>query len=94
MQFISQNLKADNIKIVYVIAPDKESLFPNIFGKSNLEKLQFEMRKNEIPFIDMYSKMLNQGVKFYYLGDTHWNQNALNLLTDQVYDKFCSVKNE
>jgi ribonuclease BN (tRNA processing enzyme) len=92
MQLISQKLKADNIKIIYLIAPDKESLYPNIFGKSNLEKLQFVMRKNGIDFIDMYTYMLNKGKNFYYLGDTHWNQNAINLLTDQVFDKLSNPK--
>jgi hypothetical protein len=50
------------------------------------------MRKNGIDFIDMYTYMLNKGNSFYYLGDTHWNLNAINLLTDQVFDKLSKPK--
>ena len=91
MKVIKQILIEKNIQIIFVIAPDKESVFPKMFGVSNLEILQNEMVNNNIDYIDMYTPMLNHGINYYSLGDSHWNANAIKLFSHQVFYKYNEI---
>ena len=85
MLVIRDLLKKDNIDIIYVIAPDKESVYPSLFGTSNLFGLHKMMSDRQIRFIDMLTPMESHGDKYYYDGDTHWNDEAISLLVKLLY---------
>lgn len=88
MAVIDKMLEAQKIKIVFVIAPDKESLYPELFGRSSLKALHSKMKSRNLEFIDMFSLLENQGEKYYYAGDTHWNGNSVRLLSEEVAQKY------
>lgn len=82
-------LRKKGVKIIYILAPDKESMFPGVFGTSKLGALQDEMRDNGIEFIDVYSRLKENGPRYYFAGDTHWNGEAIEVVTDSVVSR-CS----
>ncbi len=73
-------------EIVFVIAPDKESFYPELFGESTLSLLHRSLHQNGISYIDMYGKIYKQPdfKSYYHRGDTHWNEKAFNLLISEV----------
>lgn len=80
--------------IVFLVAPDKESIYPELFPSSHLPRIQNSFDSVQIPYIDMYSAMMQspQRKDFYYDGDTHWNQNAYKLLIEKIRLQFQSKK--
>lgn len=88
MAKMQQILKLKNIRLVYIIAPDKESLYPQLFGTSGIVLLQELMRDLNIEFIDIHSALLQDPAKYYYASDTHWNGNAVDLLTTMTTDYY------
>jgi hypothetical protein len=85
---VKSMLEDQKIKIVFVIAPDKESIYPELFGQSSLKALHAKMKARNLDFIDMLSLLENQGENYYYAGDTHWNENSVRLLTEEVAKKY------
>lgn len=81
MDKITQVLQLQNIKVVFIIAPDKESMYPELFGVSKIVMLHHLMRAKNIAFIDVYSELLKNRDSYYYDTDTHWNGRAIDLLT-------------
>ncbi len=93
MQKLKQLLEQQNIQIVYVIAPDKESLYPQFFGASQLDTIQKVMHQEGIPYIDIYTQLKGNPLFYYYNSDTHWNGNAIKLLglnAAQYYKEHCN----
>ena len=88
MIVIRDHLKKESVDIIFVIAPDKESLYPEIYGKSNLLKLHKAMLDRGIDFINMHTEMENKGKLYYYDGDTHWNKEAIMLLINKLNPHF------
>ena len=88
MIVIRDHLKKDSVDIVFVIAPDKESVYPDIYGKSNLLKVHEAMLDRGIAFINMHTEMENKGMMYYYDGDTHWNNEAISLLIHKLNPHF------
>lgn len=81
-------LAQQNIKLVFVIAPDKESLYPKIFGTSKIELLYELMQQSELECIDMYTAMMANPNDYYFATDTHWNGKAIALLADKAADYY------
>jgi hypothetical protein len=73
-------------EIVFVIAPDKESFYPELFGESTLSLLHKAFQQHEIGYIDMYNKIYKQPDfrSYYHYGDTHWNEKAFELLINEI----------
>jgi hypothetical protein len=88
MLAVKKILDEQKIKIVFVFAPDKESVYPKLFGTSSLRMLHSKMKAKNLEFIDMLSLFKNQGEKYYYDGDTHWNLNSVRLLSKEVSKKY------
>jgi hypothetical protein len=77
---IDSMLKKQGIDIIFIIAPDKESLYPQFFGPSKLIGLQEMMQQNMLNYLDVYTPMLQNPNHFYFASDTHWNGNAIELV--------------
>lgn len=84
MVHMRNTLAKQNIKLVFVIAPDKESLYPKIFGTSKIELLFELMEQSHLEYLDIYSAMLANPNDFYFATDTHWNGNAIALFADKA----------
>lgn len=78
MLYIQKFLAAQDIAIVFAIAPDKESLYPSIFGQSQIPQIQALMKQQHIPFLDVLAELSkSEPNSLYYKSDTHWNGNAV-----------------
>lgn len=84
MSLIHDVLAKQQIQVLFVIAPDKESMYPDLFGQSAIPTLQDSLRIRKIPFIDIYHSLTQLDGNAYFPGDTHWNELAIQRLTDSV----------
>jgi hypothetical protein len=81
-------LLKSNCKLLVVVVPDKETCYPQIFGKSSYNEIMTEMNKQKIDHLNLLPYFSKKPQYFYYLYDTHWNQNAINLVTDLISDYY------
>jgi|GEM_PF-4312797 len=88
MQEIQTILQQRGIKVVFVVAPDKESLYPELFGRSKIELMNELMKAKKMEFLDIYSEMMKNRSLYYYNTDTHWNGRAIDLLTNLTTDYY------
>lgn len=91
MKMIQTILQPQNIHIVFLIAPDKESVYPELFGASYLPALQNKMKAQNLDYIDVFSTLKNKGAEYYYEGDTHWNAAAIKLVSKETINKFQTI---
>ena len=80
--FIQDYFLRKNIQIYFLIAPDKESLYPSLFGPSGLGRINETFTKCGVHIIDIYTDLLHDPRKYYYDGDLHWNDQALKKLLE------------
>lgn len=67
--------------LIVLIAPNKNSVYPQYMpfytlkgtGESDLERLQQELAKRQIIYIDALSVLKSAKERVYHLTDTHWN---------------------
>ena len=88
MKEIQDRLLKEQVNILFVVAPDKESVYPELFGNTDLQLLQEKMRTEGVNNIDMFASLLGKGEKCYYRGDTHWSYSAVKMLADSVVKRF------
>lgn len=93
MDKILDNLKACQTyfssmgsRVVFIVAPDKESVYKDLFPGSHLSLLNQKMQERGIEHIDIYGKLLSQThpESYYFLGDTHWNRKAIELVIAEM----------
>ena len=86
MKLVSQYFNKFNCQVIYVVAPDKESIFPELFPNSNLPSIQKQFDSSQIAYIDMFKEIMASPKRqeCYYDGDTHWNQNAYKILIAKI----------
>jgi hypothetical protein len=86
MKLVSQYFNTLKCQVIYVVAPDKESIFPELFPNSNLPSIQKQFDSSQIVYVDMFKEIMASPKRntCYYDGDTHWNQNAYNLLISKI----------
>jgi hypothetical protein len=94
MKLVTQYFKQNNCQVVFLVAPDKESIFPEIFPKSNLPLIQRQFDLQKIIYIDMHKAIMQSAKRkeCYFDGDTHWNQNAYKILIEQIQMKLDSLE--
>jgi hypothetical protein len=93
MKKVSQYFSKKNCQVIFVVAPDKESIFPELFPNSNLPSIQKQFDSSQIAYIDMYKEIMKspERKECYYDGDTHWNLNAYNILIEKIK---CKLSNK
>lgn len=88
MARIQTALQKQGIKIVFIVAPDKESLYPELFGTSKITLMNELMKAKKIEFLDIYSEMMKNRDAYYFDTDTHWNGKAIDLLSSMTTDYY------
>ena len=58
-----------------------------------IPKLQDELRKHNIQFIDLYNEFVSSKVILYYGTDTHWNRKGVDLALKLTLDKIEKLNN-
>jgi hypothetical protein len=89
MKNVSNYFSKLGCRLVFVVAPDKESIFPEFYPKSNLPKIHSRFDSLGIQYINMYSVLINapKRTDCYFDGDTHWNNYAFDLLINEMKKK-------
>ena len=77
-------LKDRHIELVVTIAPDKETLYPEIFGVSSLNTFHERMSKAGIHNINLIPELSRDPAHFYFNGDSHWNSYATYILAIEL----------
>jgi hypothetical protein len=86
MRKVAHYFKQNNCQVVFLVAPDKESIFPEIFSKSNLPIIQKQFDSLGISYINMHKALMESSERrnCYFDGDTHWNENAYKVLIEEI----------
>jgi len=89
-------LAKHNIRYVFVIAPEKGSVYPEFYpstwhkrpGLTRLDSLRDYLHSHTaVDFVDAKSTLLaskNRGERLYYLTDTHWDQLGAFLVAQEI----------
>ena len=90
-----------NLDMIYVIVPNKYTIYNYLDKDSSynnfIPKIQTELAKNNINFVDLYSPY-TQYIKtdnsklLYYPNDTHFTPIAKNILIDELVEKIYEHK--
>jgi lysophospholipase L1-like esterase len=97
---LAKELEKYNIDLVYVIIPDKFSIYNEyIYGRfhenSYIPGVNKKLKQKNIKYIDLYSIFLNNKNKdelLYYSSDTHFNVKGRELLVDECIKKINEIK--
>ncbi len=91
-------LKEKGIQYLFVIAPDKHSIYGEympsrinqVGQKSRFDQLLEYMHNSEVPILDLRPSLMrskNQG-QLYYKSDTHWNDFAASVAQKEIVRHF------
>ncbi len=86
MKFAQEYFHNKNCNIYFLIVPDKESMYPSIFGKSQILEMQNKFSAQGINIIDIYSELSKNPLYYYLDGDTHWSNNAVKKMFDVLVE--------
>lgn len=100
--YCQENVEQNNRQFLFVIAPNKNSLYPEYMPKryiktseqNNYSLLQAEMKKENINTVDLKKMFIDSGKEVYHKLDSHWNNQGaamgcnaiLNYLGKDHYD--------
>lgn len=84
--FVNRWFEKRDCKIFFLIAPDKESLFPEVFGTSKLEYIQGKMSEKGLKIIDIYNEFIRSENRLvlYHAGDTHWSPIGFEKVKEKI----------
>ena len=85
LSLLQENVEQKGRKFLFVIAPNKNSLYPEYMPKryikisdnNNYRLLQEEMKKENINTIDLKKMFIDSGKEVYQKLDSHWNNQEL-----------------
>jgi hypothetical protein len=83
LEWVRNYLLNQNIKLLVLVAPDKETLCPNRFGKSSYEQIYEALDQKDIANLNILEFFKND-LSYYYQDDTHWNQKAIDLISVEI----------
>lgn len=102
LSLLQENVEQNNRQFLFVIAPNKNSLYPEYMPKryikisdnNNYRLLQAEMKKEHINTVDLKKMFIDSGKEVYHKLDSHWNNQGaamgcnaiLNYLGKDHYD--------
>ena len=78
--------KSQNIKTLFMIVPDKETLYPDKFGASSLSLIYSKMKYHKINHINLLEIFNKNPAYYYYTYDSHWNQNAIDTVSLRIFN--------
>lgn len=93
--------KANGIKFIFVPIPDKETIYYDKVSLNNTQsdyllRLDSALKKNDISSVNVFNlfnekKMTDPATVLYQYDDTHWNSNAVNIVTDALIQKLVKI---
>ncbi len=86
IQLTQDYFKRQNIQILFMIVPDKETLYPDKFGVSSLNLINSRMKQNKINHINLLEIFKKNPNYYYYTYDSHWNQNAIDTVSLRIFN--------
>ena len=78
--------KSQNIQTLFMIVPDKETLYPDKFGVSSLSLIYSKMKHYKIKHINLLEIFSKNPSYYYYTYDSHWNQNAIDTVSLRIFN--------
>lgn len=94
---LARKLKALNIKLLFLVAPDKYDIYYPYIKKNPFQENKFfsliDPLKKEYLFIDtehiLRDKLVHNMLDVYYSDDTHWSYKASNAITNnKIFKQF------
>ena len=87
LSLVDEYVKNQGKTFIFTVAPNKNSLYPEYMpynyvkasDNNNLTKLEKEIEKNNITYIDLKNIFLTQEEILYHKGDSHWNNKGAAL---------------
>ena len=77
-------LLKQNIQLLVLVVPDKETFCPTEFGKSSYDEINDALDQKHISNVNILKLFKNDLSFYYYNDDTHWNQNAIDLISLEI----------
>lgn len=97
LSLLKRYVENNDAKFLFTVAPNKNSLYgehmPYYSGKKisdtkNIELLESDLEKEEIPYANLFAAFENQKETLYLKRDSHWNQKgavlAYNVMLDSL----------
>ena len=92
LHMIQQYVESQNAQFLFVIAPNKNSLYSEympdnmytIRNKSNAQNLMNALQKQNVNYIDLFTIFRQKNEVLYYQLDSHWNNKGAALAYDSI----------
>ena len=86
----------DDVKFVFVLVPDKESIYPEFLnkklaGEDNYEVIMNELERqnvNTFDALEILKNEKNKGMMVYSKNDTHWTRHGLFIAINEMLSSF------
>ena len=94
VKLMQDELEAGGIKFLFTVAPNKNSLYPELMPgkyrpdikKRNITRLVPLLKENGVNYLDLYGLFNNIDEVMYLKGDSHWNNTGAALVTGELID--------
>jgi alginate O-acetyltransferase complex protein AlgJ len=96
LQYIQEKLNAKGIKFLFVIAPNKETIYPeylpagiSITGNPTwADQITTDLQKTDVQVLDLRQPLLKSKptAQIYFKTDTHWNPLGAHVAYTQILD--------
>ena len=92
LKMIQQYAESQNVQFLFVIAPNKNSLYGEympdsmhpIRNKSNAQRIMTALQKQNVNYIDLFHIFRQKDEVLYYQLDSHWNNKGAALAYDSI----------
>ncbi|MEY8320731.1 hypothetical protein AAK894_06540 [Lachnospiraceae bacterium 46-61] len=92
LHMIQQYVESQNAQFLFVIAPNKNSLYSEympdnmytIRNESNAQNLMNALQKQNVNYIDLFTIFRQKNEVLYYQLDSHWNNKGAALAYDSI----------
>lgn len=85
------------VKVIFVFPPNRNYFFQSKSRKDvYIENLFYAMDKDNLIYVDLHTplyKARDAGEKLYWNTDTHWNEKAVEISVNALYETFLKISN-
>ena len=92
IKLMSDELNREGIEFLFTVAPNKNSLYPDLMPKRyqpdvqerNIRRLRPLLRKSGVRYLNLYRLFNDIDDVMYLKGDSHWNNSGAALVTGEI----------
>lgn len=96
LSLLQENAEKNNCSFLFVAAPNKNSIYPEYMPPNyikeneanNWVKLQTELNKQNVLYVDLHSAFLKKDTIMYHKYDSHWNNEGAAYACNEILNKF------